>query len=57
MRKWKMFQDFPELYALQGVPQEKILPLVKHHLKPIQFYKQGAKSAGKSKSFDGCKST
>lgn len=23
----------------------KILPLVKHHLKPIQFYKQGAKSA------------
>lgn len=24
---------------------EKILPLVKHHLKPMQFYKQGAKSA------------
>ncbi len=24
---------------------EKILPLVKHHLKPMQFYKQGAKAA------------
>jgi tRNA nucleotidyltransferase (CCA-adding enzyme) len=24
---------------------EKIIPLVKHHLKPLQFYKQGAKSA------------
>jgi len=24
---------------------EKILPLVKHHLKPMQFYQQGAKSA------------
>ena len=24
---------------------EKIVPLVKHHLKPLQFYKQGAKSA------------
>lgn len=129
MRKWQMLQDFPELYALQGVPQdpvyhpegdvwvhtmmvvdvmsrlhtgdqkrdlylslsalchdlgkadttevadgrvraigheisglalsssfiarlsdeqallEKILPLVKNHLKPLQFYRQGAKSA------------
>ena len=36
---------FLERLSDEKVLVEKILPLIKHHLKPLQFFKQGAKSA------------
>jgi len=38
-------QNFIERLSDEKRLLEKILPLIKHHLKPLQFYKQGAKSA------------